>query len=132
MLGIGAAHRNDPDGIAWKQNKDFESLLKRLNETGPKDGDDASSKVEDDGEVDGKESVNGAAGKKRKHNRGLDVEAERNLKKIRRRNTEDKKSKKSKQIIAEVTTKNTKIVEDDETRSTAPTTPTPYIPRHRA
>jgi Pin2-interacting protein X1 len=33
MLGIGAAHQKDPNGIAWKQNKDFESLLKRLNET---------------------------------------------------------------------------------------------------
>ncbi|KAG1716206.1 hypothetical protein ID866_946 [Astraeus odoratus] len=32
MLGIGAAHQRDPHGIAWKQNKDFEALLKRLNE----------------------------------------------------------------------------------------------------
>ncbi|KAF9453981.1 hypothetical protein P691DRAFT_630353, partial [Macrolepiota fuliginosa MF-IS2] len=32
MMGIGAAHQKDPNGIAWKQNKDFESLLKRLNE----------------------------------------------------------------------------------------------------
>jgi Pin2-interacting protein X1 len=31
MLGIGAAHQQDPHGIAWKQNKDFEALLKRLN-----------------------------------------------------------------------------------------------------
>jgi len=31
MLGIGAAHQLDPNGIAWKQNKDFENLLKRLN-----------------------------------------------------------------------------------------------------
>ncbi|OAX35097.1 hypothetical protein K503DRAFT_851381 [Rhizopogon vinicolor AM-OR11-026] len=31
MLGIGAAHQQDPHGIAWKQNKDFEVLLKRLN-----------------------------------------------------------------------------------------------------
>ena len=32
MLGIGAANSKDPNGIAWKQNKDFEALLKRLNE----------------------------------------------------------------------------------------------------
>jgi len=32
MLGIGAAHQKDSNGIAWKQNKDFENLLKRLNE----------------------------------------------------------------------------------------------------
>ncbi|KAH8828094.1 hypothetical protein DL96DRAFT_1709393 [Flagelloscypha sp. PMI_526] len=31
MLGIGAAHQKDPNGIAWKQNRDFENLLKRLN-----------------------------------------------------------------------------------------------------
>ncbi|KAI6168626.1 hypothetical protein EDD17DRAFT_1432805, partial [Pisolithus thermaeus] len=37
MLGIGAAHKNDPHGIAWKQNKDFEALLKRLNEGTSKD-----------------------------------------------------------------------------------------------
>jgi len=32
MLGIGAAHQKDPNGIAWKQSKDFESVLQRLNE----------------------------------------------------------------------------------------------------
>lgn len=32
MMGIGAAHQKDPNGIAWKQNKDYENLLKRLNE----------------------------------------------------------------------------------------------------
>lgn len=31
MLGIGADHRNSAEGIAWKQNKDFENLLRRLN-----------------------------------------------------------------------------------------------------
>jgi Pin2-interacting protein X1 len=32
MMGIGAgAHQNDPNGVAWKQNRDFEELLKRLN-----------------------------------------------------------------------------------------------------
>lgn len=33
MLGIGAANSKLPNGIAWKQNKDFEALLKRLNES---------------------------------------------------------------------------------------------------
>ena len=32
-FGIGAQHTNDPNGIAWKQNRDFENLLKRLNAT---------------------------------------------------------------------------------------------------
>lgn len=31
MLGVGAQHTKDPNGIAWKQNRDFENLLKRLN-----------------------------------------------------------------------------------------------------
>jgi len=31
VLGIGAQHTKDPNGIAWKQNQDFENLLKRLN-----------------------------------------------------------------------------------------------------
>ncbi|KAG7449740.1 uncharacterized protein BT62DRAFT_1073164 [Guyanagaster necrorhizus] len=31
MMGIGAAHQKDPNGIAWKQNRDFENVLMRLN-----------------------------------------------------------------------------------------------------
>ncbi|KAL0956249.1 hypothetical protein HGRIS_002403 [Hohenbuehelia grisea] len=38
MLGIGAAQQRDPNGIAWKQNKDFENLLRRLNENGADSG----------------------------------------------------------------------------------------------
>lgn len=38
MLGIGAGHQRDPNGIAWKQNKDFENLLKRLNAEGAVEG----------------------------------------------------------------------------------------------
>jgi len=41
MLGIGAAHQQDPHGIAWKQNKDYEALLKRLN---AQDGSDSASR----------------------------------------------------------------------------------------
>jgi Pin2-interacting protein X1 len=38
MLGIGAAHTRDPNGIAWKQNRDFERLLARLNGNPEEDG----------------------------------------------------------------------------------------------
>jgi Pin2-interacting protein X1 len=31
ILGIGAQHTKDLNGVAWKQNRDFEDLLKRLN-----------------------------------------------------------------------------------------------------
>ena len=34
MLGIGADHKNSVEGLAWKQNKDFENLLRRLNADG--------------------------------------------------------------------------------------------------
>jgi len=37
MLGIGAATSKDPNGIAWKQSKDFEALLRRLNENTQKE-----------------------------------------------------------------------------------------------
>ncbi|KAF7428490.1 hypothetical protein PC9H_007714 [Pleurotus ostreatus] len=43
MLGIGAAQQNDVNGIAWKQNKDFEALLRRLNES---TGEEAKGSVE--------------------------------------------------------------------------------------
>jgi Pin2-interacting protein X1 len=124
MLGIGAARRNDPDGIAWKQNKDFENLLKRLNEASAVDEDDTLTKVED-GEPVGKEGGSSEAEKKRKHEEELDdVTEERTAKKIRRKDREDRKTKKSKQATAKVT--NTVV-----TPSEATTTPA-YIPRHRA
>lgn len=47
MLGIGAANVNDPNGIAWKQNKDFENLLRRLNEGhGEEDSGNEGTKVD--------------------------------------------------------------------------------------
>jgi len=39
MLGIGMQHQKDPNGLAWRQNRDFENVLRRLNDgteaTGP-------------------------------------------------------------------------------------------------
>jgi Pin2-interacting protein X1 len=31
MLGIGMQHQKDSNGIAWRQQRDFENLLRRLN-----------------------------------------------------------------------------------------------------
>ncbi|KAI0659049.1 hypothetical protein C8Q70DRAFT_1120646 [Cubamyces menziesii] len=59
LLGIGADHRNSEQGIAWKQNKDFENLLKRLNAA------NGNGQVEDEGEamkVDGFVRAGPAAG----------------------------------------------------------------------
>jgi len=41
MLGIGMQHQNTPEGIAWRQSRDFESLLRRLN--GATAGDDSAA-----------------------------------------------------------------------------------------
>ncbi|KAJ3727046.1 hypothetical protein C8R42DRAFT_694485 [Lentinula raphanica] len=50
MLGIGAAQSKDPNGIAWKQNKDFESLLRRLNESTPDSAGQSDTGDVEDGE----------------------------------------------------------------------------------
>lgn len=59
LMGIGAAHQKDPNGIAWKQNKDFERLLARLNadveveaktEDAEGSGDDEKKRKREDGE----------------------------------------------------------------------------------
>ncbi|KAK7691661.1 hypothetical protein QCA50_005060 [Cerrena zonata] len=66
MLGIGAAHQKDPNGIAWKQNKDFENLLKRLNGDStpatPVDGFvQAGQDAEEDGQDGGLDSAESGA-----------------------------------------------------------------------
>lgn len=51
MLGVGAQHTKDPNGIAWKQNRDFENLLKRLNSNSeaPTEGEDGVDPAPIDG-----------------------------------------------------------------------------------
>ena len=48
MLGIGADHKNSAEGLAWKQNKDFESLLRRLNAPNG-DGEEEEMRMKVDG-----------------------------------------------------------------------------------
>jgi hypothetical protein len=55
MLGIGMQHQNSPDGIAWRQNRDFENLLKRLNGESVDVGEAAPAgfhRAQEDGERD--------------------------------------------------------------------------------
>ncbi|KAJ7594625.1 hypothetical protein C8J56DRAFT_1161211 [Mycena floridula] len=52
MFGIGAAHQKDPNGTAWKQNKDFESLLKRLNDEPTPEKTEKKRKHSEDGDED--------------------------------------------------------------------------------
>ena len=62
MLGIGAAHQRDPNGLAWKQNQEFESVLRRLNEgLAKEDSEDVevkeeALKVDEEGEKDEKKA----------------------------------------------------------------------------
>lgn len=87
MLGIGAANAKDANGIAWKQNKDFEALLRRLNEGSGKadaavlDG-DLEEEAEGLSEVVDKGTVT-AGERKRKKDR--DDTDEKQLRKRRRK-----------------------------------------------
>ncbi|KAH9896727.1 hypothetical protein C8Q73DRAFT_422164 [Cubamyces lactineus] len=109
LLGIGADHRNSEQGIAWKQNKDFENLLKRLNAA------NGNGQVGEEGEamkVDGFVRAGPAAGaetvtsqKEEKEEGGSDGEekSDKKSKKKRKKGADDeegeerkKKRKKSK------------------------------------
>ena len=46
MLGIGADHKNSVEGLAWKQNKDFENLLRRLNAANGDESEEAPMKID--------------------------------------------------------------------------------------
>jgi len=125
MLGIGAAHQLDPNGIAWKQNKDFENLLKRLN------GDAEASVVEGFKKADSDETD--SVGQERN---GVQDEAKKEKKRKRKDDSKDSPTKK----------KNFEKGDDEETRanesiylhSERETGPSerrrtvPTLPRHRA
>ncbi|CAA7261645.1 unnamed protein product [Cyclocybe aegerita] len=123
MLGIGAAHQQDPNGFAWKQNKDFESLLKRLNEAIPKET-PADGKKEDtdweDAHVEEKDRDEGEKKKKkRKHGNGHgEGDGER-----------DQKKRKDKTETIKVMKVDETVEEKTETVSVQVKT---IVPRHRA
>jgi len=108
MLGIGASHQTGPNAIAWKQNRDFESLLKRLNETIPPEKDDTPlNRTTSGGDVGRQSSDNENVNKKREQEPGS--EGIGKAKKKRRKNVDE---------VAE------KVASADVVK--------PYIPRHRA
>ncbi|KAG6920020.1 hypothetical protein DXG01_010088 [Tephrocybe rancida] len=128
MLGIGAAHQRDPDGIAWKQNKDFESLLKRLNENIPADATPLSIAVEIkeevlDEEVESRTDESGTE-KKRKRKKDRESKSEGKAKKRRKKDTEDgaKGVEDTKGLDATIPLEDSK-----------PSAPSkPFVPRNRA
>jgi len=99
MMGIGAAHQKDLNGVAWKQNRDYENLLKRLNEA---NGGEEEVQTESgfDGFVRPEESAGEEGGEKKKEKRKKEK-----VKKKRKRgeNAEDtgRKSKKKKTVEKE-------------------------------
>ncbi|PBK82790.1 hypothetical protein ARMGADRAFT_1170760 [Armillaria gallica] len=125
MMGIGAAHQKDPNGIAWKQNKDFENVLMRLNaaQGGAQVVEEqfalggqfiSETKVADNGGADEKETKKEKKEKKRKREETGDEEGK-------------KKTKKTKMHEAEPT--------DSITEPVVPAAKPPtqrVLPRHRA
>lgn len=151
MLGIGAAHQKDPNGLAWKQNKDFENLLKRLNEANG--GGDLEGEAGETGEtgiaVDGfvkpkgeveeiakeeggaKEKKDKRDKKKDRKEKKKDKDAEGEEKKKRKRDEEsedhEKKSKKKrKKSDDQGSSDNTESVKPTESKPTSPE-PTPAV-----
>lgn len=150
MMGIGAAHQADPDGVAWKQNKDFENLLKRLNQAnGDVDVKEGSSRIVTNGFVQQKgkleeEEEEGEEGKvkdrkedsrkeKRKKNdeqarakdKGKQKDKDATEKKKKRKrdgNDTDKKSKKKRK------SDNDNTSEDNKQDESSPTPPEPTPP----
>ena len=112
MLGIGGSRQADANGIAWKQNKDFENLLKRLNEVSAVDGTDSLSRqAVGDEEVSNQKSDNEKAEKKRKREQHKDsVEPKKKRKKDADGKSHGVSAQRDPPVVAVQ----------------------PYIPRHRA
>ena len=90
MLGIGMQHQKDPNGIAWRQQRDFDNLLRRLN-----GGTDAPGPFHKARAEEGDESFKGgeekSAGETRKVDGGADNEEEEGV--VKRKEKKRKKRK---------------------------------------
>ena len=138
MLGIGAAQQRDPNGIAWKQNKDFEALLERLNggtaAAGgkvPMAGFDAAREVEAETPV-----VDVEVGQKRKREEDSDVVEESDDEKRRKKEKKEKRRKAKEAAEADGSKRKSSKSSPEETiASEAADTivaPAPYVPRVKA
>lgn len=127
MLGIGAAHQRDPNGLAWKQNRDFENLLKRLNNGGA-DVEEKGTKVDgfarategnNEGATEGKEGKKEKK-KRKRHEKDeekveVDEEAEEEKKKDKKKRKKEKKERKEREE-AETETEDEETMTYDEAR----------------
>ncbi|TFY67909.1 hypothetical protein EVJ58_g1316 [Rhodofomes roseus] len=110
MLGIGADHKNNEDGTAWKQGKDFENLLRRLNAGAGEEGAadvpkidgfvrpsaQAEESAQEPEEEGGEEEEKPRKRKKRKHDQGDDDAESEDGQEEGRKKKKDKKEKKEK------------------------------------
>ena len=87
LLGIGATQQKDPDGIAWKQNKDFERLLQRLNDVSAAESNQAlkSGKEEKEQEEVNQDDDECITKKKRKRKHREDGESKKTESKKKRK-----------------------------------------------
>ena len=128
MLGIGAAHQLDPNGIAWKQNKDFENLLKRLNgdvvEGGAVEGFKNSSGIGDVEEetIDAQDEA-----KKRKRDVSKEAPKKKKKKKNIEKEDEDEENPRADESISLPSERETASSGSSKRKRTVPT-----LPRHRA
>lgn len=122
MMGIGAAHMHDPNGIAWKQNRDFEDLLKRLNERtgGEGNGGEEEEGTKVEGFVSAVES--GKKDEKETDKKKKDKEGKKSKRKRKDKDDTEHKTKKRRNSADE----------GEESIPKASETPQPVIPRHRA
>ncbi|KAJ3570908.1 hypothetical protein NP233_g4105 [Leucocoprinus birnbaumii] len=115
MMGIGAAHQKDPNGIAWKQNKDYENLLKRLNEANGVDGGEGQ---EEKNVVDGEKRERKKERKERKEKEKKEKKEEKEEKKEKESTEKEGKERKKKR-------KRDEDVEDSDKKSKKKKTDTP-------
>ncbi|KIY61353.1 hypothetical protein CYLTODRAFT_384689 [Cylindrobasidium torrendii FP15055 ss-10] len=118
LMGIGAQHTKDPNGIAWKQNKDFENVLRRLNAAAEGSGGDAEQ---------GEEVLGGAFISSTVKEEDVEMTDKEKRK-------QEKMEKKRKRAEAEEAQKEVKKAKTDDVPTPAPE-PAPrerVLPRHRA
>ncbi len=130
MMGIGAAHQKDPNGLAWKQNKDFENLLRRLNAGGDGNVEAEMSKIdgfakaseskEEDGEADGQEEKE----EKKKRKREVDEDGTEVRKKKSKKSKDDEDGKKKKKKSKD----KSKQSEDEQSTKARSQSPEPVKP----
>jgi Pin2-interacting protein X1 len=79
MLGIGMQHQKDPNGIAWRQQRDFENLLRRLNDGTDAPGSFCKARAEESESLKGGEEKDVGGTQKVGEDEGADNEVGRDV-----------------------------------------------------